>query len=166
MKVPDPPGRDQEQVEAERSERVEEFYTDVEEIGMGDVEFQHTRPANIALAQRAVYFVDSGFWAVSMEREREYTERVSGHLLPGDGLTYVLLIRSGDEGEGNGRTFYVGQHADLVEDLPRLVEEHDFEFTDIRSDGLLEELPDKYTAEFGSDEDDDRGNAGDDVVTL
>lgn len=151
MKVPDPPGRDQEQLEAERSERVKEFYTNVEEIGMADVELEHARPANIALAQRAAYFLDSGFWAVTMEREREYTERVSGYRLPGDGLTYVLLIRSGDEDKGNGRTFYVGQHADLVEDLPQLVEEHDFEFTDIRSNDLREELPDEYTDEFVDD---------------
>lgn len=151
MKVPDPPGRDQEEVEAERSEHVEELYTDVAEIGMGDVEFQHARPANIALAQRAAYFLDGGFWAVTMEREREYTERVAGYRLPGDGLTYVLLIRSGDRDEGNGRTFYVGQHADLVEDLPQLVEEHGFEFTDIRSNDLREELPDEYTDEFVDD---------------
>lgn len=154
MKVPDYPSRDQDEVEAERSERVEEFYTGVEEIGMGDVEFQHARPANIALAQRAAYFLDSGFWAVTMEREREYTERVAGYRLPGDGLTYVLLIRSGDRDEGNGRTFYVGQHADLVEDLPQLVEEHGFEFTDIRSNDLREALPGEYTDEYVDDSDD------------
>jgi len=155
MKVPDPPTRDEEKIEAERSERVEEFYTGLEEIGMADVEFQHARRANIALAQRAAYFLDGGFWAVTMQREREYTERVSGYRLPGDGLTYVLLIRSGDKDDGNGRTFYVGQHADLVEDLPRLVEDHDFEFTDIRSSDLREELSDEYTDEFVDDSTDD-----------
>jgi len=152
----DTPGRDEEQIEAERSERVDESYTNVEEIGMGDIEFEHARAANIALAQRAAYFVDGGFWAVTMEREREHTERVSGYLLPGDGLTYVLLVRSGDEDEGNGRTFYVAQHADLIDDLPRLVEDHGFEFTDIRSHDLREELPDQYTEEFVDDTDDDR----------
>lgn len=165
MKVPDPPARDEEKIEAERSERVEEFYTGLEEIGMGDVEFQHARPANIALAQRAAYFLDGGFWAVTMQREREYTERVSGYRLPGDGLTYVLLIRSGDKDDGNGRTFYVAQHADLVEDLPRLVEDHGFEFTDIRSSDLREELPDEYTDEFVDDSTDD-GNGDIEPFTV
>lgn len=148
MKGPDSSPHDDQQTAPDRSTRVEEFYTRLEEIGMGDIEFQHAHPANIAVAQRAVYFVDRGFWAVTMERESEYTERVSGHLLPGEGLTYVLLVRSGDKDDGNGRTFYVAQHADLLDELPRLVEEHGFEFTDIRSSGLLEELPDEYTNEF------------------
>jgi hypothetical protein len=139
---------DDQQTARARSTHVEEFYTRLEEIEMGDIEFRHARPANIVVAQRAVYFVDSSFWAVTLEREREYTERVSGNLLPGRGLTYVLLIRSGEKDDGNGRTFYVAQHADLLDDLPQLVEEHGFEFTDIRSDGLLEELPDEYTTAF------------------
>jgi len=143
----------QQRIEAERSETADEFYTGLEEIGMGDVEFEHANRAHIALAQRAAYFLDSGFWAVTMEREREYTERLSGYRLPGDGLTYVLLIRSGDEDEGNGRTFYVAQHADLIEDLPQLVENHGFEFTDIRSNDLREGLPDEYTDEYTSDSD-------------
>lgn len=142
----------QQRIEAERSERVDEFYTGLEDIGMGDVEFEHARQANVALAQRGAYFVDGGFWAVTMEREREYTERISGYQLPGDGLTYVLLIRSGDKDEGNGRTYYIGQHADLVDDLPRLVEEYGFEFTDIRSRDLKDELPDEYTDEYTASE--------------
>ena len=150
---PHDPSPDEEKIEAERSERVGEFYTDLEEIGMGDIEFEHAKRAHIALAQRAAYFLDSGFWAVTMEREREYTERLSGYRLPGDGLTYVLLIRSGDEDEGNGRTFYVAQHADLIEDLPRLVEHHGFEFTDIRSNDLREGLPDEFTDEYTDDSD-------------
>jgi len=161
MKTSDSSADADQQTDSARPTRVEEFYTRLEEIGMGDIEFQHVRPANIALAQRAVYFVDRGFWAVTLEREREYTERVSGHLLPGEGLTYVLLVRSGDKDDGNGRTFYVAQHADLLDDRPRLVKEHGFEFTDIRSDGLLEELPDEYTAEFrDGDGDGDSSGSG------
>jgi len=163
MKASGPSTHNEKQAAPDRSTRVEEFYTRLEEIEMGDIEFQHARPANIALAQRAVYFVDRGVWAVTLEREREYTERVSGHLLPGEGLTYVLLVRSGDKDDGNGRTFYVAQHADLLDDLPRLVEEHGFEFTDIRSDGLLEELPDEYTAEFRDGDGDGSDNKWNEV---
>lgn len=139
----------------DRSERVDEFYTDLEDIGMGDIELPHALPANIALAQRGAYFLDGGFWAVTMEREREHTERVSGYRLPGNGLNYVVLIRNGDADDGEGRTFFVANHADLVDDLPELVESHGFRFTDIRSNDLREELPDKYTDEF-VDEDDTR----------
>jgi len=151
MKASDPSAHDEKQAAPAGSTHVEEFYTRLEEIGMGDIEFQHARPANIAVAQRAVYFVDRRFCAVTLEREREYTESVSGNLLPGKGLTYVLLIRSGNKDDGNGRTFYVAQHADLIDDLPQLVEEHGFEFTDIYHHGLLEELPDRYTAAFDTD---------------
>jgi hypothetical protein len=151
MEAFDQSAHNEKQAAPARSTHVEEFYTRLEEIGMGDIEFQHARPANIAVAQRAVYFVGKRFCAVTLEREREYTERVSGNLLPGEGLTYVLLIRSGEKDDGNGRTFYVAQHADLLDDLPQLVEEHGFEFTAIRSDSLLEELSDKYTATFDTD---------------
>jgi hypothetical protein len=137
-----------EEVEVERSERVEEFYTDVEEIDMGDVKFQHARPVHIKLAQQAVYFQNKVFPAASLKRERQHTERVSPFLLPKSDLTCVLLIRSGEKGDGNGRTFYVGQHAGIVEDLPRLVDEHGFKFTDIRSDFLQSDLPDYLTDEF------------------
>lgn len=124
---------------------VADFYTDVEEIGMGDIEFQHACPAHIKLAQQAVYFQNNPFRAASLKREREYTERVTAFLLRKSDLTYVLLLRSGEKDEGNGRTFYVCQHADAVDELPRLVEAHGFEFTSIRSDLLLDDLPDDLT---------------------
>jgi len=140
--------------EYERPETtVGELYTDVEEIGMGDVEFEHARPSHIKLAQQAVYFQNNPFRAASLKRERDYTERVAAFLLPKSDLTYVLLIRSGEKDDGNGRTFYSAQHADVVDDLPRLVEAHGFEFTSIHSDFLLEDLPDDLTEPFVEEED-------------
>lgn len=152
MKVPE--ASDDGETEYERPETtVADFYTDVEEIGMGDVEFEHARPSHIKLAQQAVYFQNNPFRAASLKREREYTERITAFLLPKSDLTYVLLIRSGEKDDGNGRTFYTGQHADVLDDLPRLVEAHGFEFTSIRSDFLLDDLPDDLTAAFVEEED-------------
>jgi hypothetical protein len=148
MKVPDASDDDGE-TEYERPETtVADFYTDLEEIGMGDVSFQAARPAHIKLAQQAVYFQNNPFRAASLKREREYSERVTAFLLPKSDLTYVLLIRSGEKDDGNGRTFYTAQHADVLEDLPRLVAADGFEFTSIRSDLLLDDLPDDLTASF------------------
>lgn len=143
------------ETEYERPETtVADLYTDVDEIGMGDIELEHARPAHIKLAQQAVYFQNNPFRAASLKREREYTERVAVFLLPKSDLTYVLLIRSGEKDDGNGRTFYTAQHADVLEDLPRLVEEHGFEFTTIRSDFLLDDLPNDFTEAFVEDEED------------
>ncbi|WP_363463623.1 hypothetical protein [Halogeometricum borinquense] len=150
MKAPEV--SDDDETEYERPETtVADFYTDVEEIGMGDIGFEHARPAHIKLAQQAVYFQSNPFRAASLKREREYTERVTAFLLPKSDLTYVLLIRSGEKDEGNGRTFYVAQHADVLEELPRLVEECDFEFTSIRSDFLLDDLPEDLTEPFAEE---------------
>jgi hypothetical protein len=152
MKVPE--ASDGDETEYERPETtVADFYIDVEEIGMGDVEFQAARPEHIKLAQQAVYFQNNPFRAASLKREREYTERVTAFLLPKSDLTYVLLIRSGEKDDGNGRTFYVAQHADVLDDLPRLVEAHGFEFTSIHSDFLLDDLPDDLTEPFTEDTD-------------
>lgn len=129
-------------------ETVDDFYTGVGTIGMGDIELENARPAHIKIAQQAVYFQNNPFRAASLTREREYTERVTAFLLPSSNLTYVLLIRSGNKEEGNGRTYYVAQHTDVLEDLPRLVEEHGFEFASIHSDFLLDDLPDGLTAPF------------------
>jgi hypothetical protein len=149
MRAPDHPD---DQSEHDRPETtVGELYTTVEEIGMGDLELQHARPAHIKLAQQAVYFQNNPFRAASLKREREYTEWVTAFLLPKSDLTYVLLIRSGEKDDGNGRTFYAAQHADVLDELPALVEGHGFEFTSIPSDLLQDDLPDDLTAPFIED---------------
>lgn len=136
-------------------ETVGDFYTELPEIGIEDVEFLHAQPAHIKLAQQAVYFIDGPFRAASLEREREYREAITVYLLPKSDHTHVLLIRSGTKDDGNGRTFYVAQHADLLEEIPRLVESYGFELTSIDGRYLHEQLPDELTEPFDSDDGDD-----------
>lgn len=68
--------------------------------------------------------------------------------------------------EGNGRTYYVAQHADLVEDLPHLIENHGFEFSSLHGDYLIEDLPEELTAPYVDDDDQDSGDDHDEGTSA
>lgn len=70
-----------------RENHVGEFHIDIDDLGMGDIEFNHARPVHIKVAQQVVYFQNNPFRAASLKREREYTERIALFALPRSELT-------------------------------------------------------------------------------
>jgi hypothetical protein len=159
--------RDQEKEAAERSEHVDEFYIDLEDIGMGDIEFSHARPLHIKIAQSQIYIGNKPvtFRAVSLEREAEYTQRITVFYVAKSDRTCIVLLRIGVEDNGNGRTFYVSQLGDLLDDVPRMVETAGFEFVSMKGDVFKDGLPSEYTAEHrdGDGDGDGSGNEWNEV---
>lgn len=137
--------------------RLADYYVTLEEIGMGDVALEGAEPMNLKAAQSLIYGAKrvTTFRAASLVREREFTQRIAVFYVSRADYLCILLIRNGDEDEGDGRTYYVTHHADLLEELPQLVENHGFEFSSIRGDYLLEDLPEQFTAPFVDEEDGD-----------
>ena len=133
----------------------DDFVVDLNEIGMGDLELTDARPMHVMMATSLVYLANrpSTYSVARLKREREYVERVVAfHVSRSEG-TYILLIRSGDEEDGNGRSYQTTQRSGLLEDIVHLVEEKGFELGNVGS-GLRDDLPDSIVT-AADDEDDE-----------
>lgn len=143
-----------------------DFVVGLDDIGMGDLELTDARPMHVMMATSLVYLANrpSTYSVARLKREREYAERVVAfHVSRSEG-TYILLIRSGDEEEGNGRCYQTTQRSGLLEDIVTLVEEKGFELEDVGS-GLRDDLPDSI-ATRGSQKDEEIDPDSDDDIAM
>lgn len=118
-----------------------------EDAGLS-VDFEYARPFHLKMAQTVIYFDNGAFPILSLKqkKEDELDELLTVYYTKSSDGTCVILARTDSDREETGRAFLLVQYPQLLEEVPKLVEQG-FEVTNTNGDFIPEDLPNEYLPE-------------------